>query len=29
MREREERRLEEEYDERQPELRNTMRNLLA
>ena len=29
MREREERRLEDEYEERQPELRNTMRNLLA
>ena len=29
MREREEQRLEEEYEDRQPELRNTMRNLLA
>jgi len=29
MREREEIRLQEEYEERQPELRNTVRNLLA
>ncbi len=29
MREQEERRIEDEYDERQPELRNTVRNLLA